>query len=344
MRHPNSPSNSVACVALLALAACAPGASHKSALIIDDDALLDAEQQRRIALFHDLLLADYDIDYRVETTRKSRDIDAYAAARFAELGAGGRSDSERGLLLVIDPAADRLRLEVGYALEGTYTDAFIAYVEQRQMVPFFRSGRVADGILATTELIVSQAQAASAGAGLQSSIALAGSGGGGAATAARLNDGRERHPASGAVVAPTGRRPEDTLTAYFAAMQARSADPALPIYTAATQRMLADWVMTPAQMDNVVRTYRRCGPEPAIVDPGGRYAVIRYRIADRQCSPWFFEHVDGRWVLDLTMMQRTIRFGRDNSWHFAPGAEHRYGFAFEDWRFDARGFPLSGKN
>lgn len=103
--------------------------------------------------------------------------------------------------------------------------------------------------------------------------------------------------------------------------------------------MLRRWVMTPAQMDNIVKTYRRCHAETARVDPGRRYAVIRYPVDERQCAPWFFERIDGGWALDLTMMQRALRFGRDNSWHFDPTAEHPYLYAFGDWSFDARGYP-----
>ncbi len=327
--------------ALGACAACTPDGPGSDTLVIDDAGLLDVAQTRRISTFHDLLLSDHDIDYRVVTTFEARDIDAYAAARFAELEAGGRSAGGHGLLLVIDPTADRLRLEVGYALEGTYPDAFVAYVEQRQMVPFFRAGRVADGILAATELIVSRAHAAAANASLESELALSGSGGAGATTAARLNAGRLQRADPRPSTAAAGPAPTDTLAAYFAAMQARNADPTLPIYTPDTRRMLDTWVMTPAQMDNVVKTYRACRADPAILDPNGQLAVIRYQIADRRCSPWFFERIDGRWSLDLTMMQRAIRFGRDNSWRFATGAAHPYGFAFRDWRFDSNGFPLS---
>jgi hypothetical protein len=44
-----------------------------------------------------------------------------------------------------------------------FTEAFVAYLEQRQMAPFFRENRVADGILAATELIVARAEDAAAG-------------------------------------------------------------------------------------------------------------------------------------------------------------------------------------
>jgi hypothetical protein len=45
--------------------------------------------------------------------------------------------------------------------------------------------------------------------------------------------------------------------------------------------------------------------------------------------------------LDLTMMQRAIRFGRANARHFDLAANNPYRFAFADWRFDANGFPLA---
>jgi uncharacterized protein len=323
------------CLALTA--ACTRSAPDEAELVIDNAGLLAAEQRNRVALFHGLLLSDYDIDYRLVTAGDAGDVDTFSLAQFEALGTGARSSTGRGLLLVIDPVQDRVRLEVGYALEGTFPDAFIAYVEQRQMVPFFKAGRVADGILATTELIVTRAQAAMTNASLESEIWLEGSGGGGASTAARLGAGSDIRYTDGEVSA--GATPADTLARYFAAMQQRNANPTLEIYTPATRRMLKDWLATPAQMDNVVKSYRRCHAETARIDPSRRYAVIRYPIAERQCSPWFFEKTDGTWALDLTMMQRAIRFGRDNSWHFERRAAHPYQFAFADWALDSNGYP-----
>jgi len=317
--------------------ACTPSSPDNARLVIDDSTLLDAEQLDRVSLFHGLLLEDYDIDYRVLTSGETGDIDQYAVSRFADLGTGDSSSTERGLLLVIDPAQDRVRLEVGYALEGTFPDAFVAYVEQRQMVPFFKAGRVADGILATTELIVARAQAASENAGLNSEIQLEGSGGAGATTAARLGAGQDRVYTDAKVSA--GSSPAETLEKYFSAMRQRNANPDLDIYTPDTRRAMRGWVRTPAQMDNIVNSYRRCHAEAERYDSTGRYAVIRYPIAERRCSPWFLENIDGAWALDLTMMQHAIRFGRDNSWHFQRGAEHPYEFAFVDWAIDSMGFP-----
>lgn len=136
-----------------------------------------------------------------------------------------------------------------------------------------------------------------------------------------------------------GKSPAETLTIYFAALKQRNKNPGLAIYTPATQQMLRDWVMTAPQMDNLVHTYSLCNAEPSRIDKSRRYAVIRYPTHQKQCSPWFFEFIDGTWALDLTMMQRAIRFGRDNAWHFERGAPQPYDYAFADWEFDSHGFP-----
>jgi len=321
------------------LVACTPSSSGKADLVADNAALLDVAQRTRIETFHELLRADFDIDYRVVTTNETLDIDEHAATLFENISVGSRSRKVQGLLLLIDATQDRVRLEVGYALEGTFPDAFIAYVEQRQMVPFFRAGQVADGILATTELIVTRAQNAKRNAGLESEVWLAGSGGGGASTAARINAGSVNTVFDSRTQLSSGASPTTVLSQYFSRMQDRDPNPNLDIYTPATQKMLRDWVMTPAQMDNIVKTYRHCESEAERIDSNGRYGVIRYPVSQRQCSPWFFEKSNGTWALDLTMMQRAIRFGRDNSWHFEYGIEHPYQFAFSDWSFNAQGYP-----
>jgi hypothetical protein len=146
------------------------------------------------------------------------------------------------------------------------------------MVPFFRAGRVADGILATTELIVMRAQRAAANAGFEDEAWAAVSGGAGATAPADLNAGPvARRPAAGPRPA-AGTTPGATLQAYFKAMDRRDDAPDLAIYTPATRDMLRGWVVTPAQMDTLVKSYRRCHPEPVRFGPGADLAVIRYPV------------------------------------------------------------------
>ncbi|HUF45644.1 MAG TPA: TPM domain-containing protein [Aestuariivirgaceae bacterium] len=145
----NSSSIRLPIVALL-LWAWVQSAAADPRLVDDQAGLLSGQQRDRIALHHGYLLTDFDIDYRLITVSDAGDIVEFGAERYKDLDVGNLSGSGRGLLLVIDPVRDRVRLEVGHALEGVYTDAFVAYIEQRQMVPFFQAERIADGILATT--------------------------------------------------------------------------------------------------------------------------------------------------------------------------------------------------
>lgn len=61
----------------------------------------------------------------------------------------GRKKEDKALLLVIAPKERKMRIEVGYGLEGDVTDAFSKRVLDDVMRPYFREGRYAEGIAAT---------------------------------------------------------------------------------------------------------------------------------------------------------------------------------------------------
>lgn len=307
-------------------------------LVRDEAELLEAGARERIAAYHRRLREGFDIDYRVVTRGGTGDLDRFSHVAFEEGDVGALSESGRGLLLVVDPESDEVRLEVAAALEGVFTDAFVAYLEHRQMVPFFASGRIADGILATSELIVARAREAKRDAAFDPSAARSFSLGGGARVAARIGQGAGDAPIGPDVAGQAS--PELTVAAYLDAMRARNERPDLDLYTPETRTLLREWTMTPAQMDHIVGVYGRC-PSAEIRRQGAR-AVVRYPASARRCAPWFLERQDGHWRLDLAATQRWIRFNHQNQWRFAPRPPEAYRFAFEDWRFDRHGFPHAG--
>jgi len=317
------------------------GAASPAEVVVDRIGLMSADERAFIARYHRLLLADHDIDYRVLTASDPGDINQVSHRAFGSLEVGRSSATGRGLLLVIDPRADRVRVEVAAALEGIFTDAFVAYLEHRQMVPFFESGRIAAGILATTELIVARAQEAAAGRALDTRNGESVSLGGGAAAAARIGAGPDRtRTRDGSQVAPEAT-PEATVAAYLAAMAARNPRPDLAVYSEESRRMLGSWTVTPAQMDSVVRTYRGCAGGEVRYGNGSDLAVVRYPPTARGCSPWFLRREGGRWTLELAAAQRLLRFNHRNQWRMPDPDGHAYAFAFADWRFDRHGFPMA---
>ncbi|HJW45556.1 MAG TPA: TPM domain-containing protein [Lysobacter sp.] len=314
---------------LCALLFACNGAETKSLPVDDRAGLLTPAEETKLVEWHAVLLAQFDIDYRVLTVSSTDDLSRLAVRSFETAAVGGMSDTGRGLLLVIDAGGQRVRLEVARQLEGVFVDSFIAYIEREQMVPFFSAGRVGDGIVAASELIAGRAEQSLAAGALDDRAVAATSAGGGAEADAMLDGGLDRPIASFETDTAAAEEPGDTVAAYLAAMAAHNADAALDLYSPASKEMLAGHVVTRAQMDNVVRTYRDC-PHPELLQQD-EIAVLRYPPQAPGCAPWLLERgPDGGWRLDFVVMQRAFRFDTRNHWRVAePAALDHYGFAFE---------------
>lgn len=313
----------------LLIGACAPREPSVTAFVEDRAQLLTATERAGISGWHAALLAQYDIDYRVLTVDSADDLSALAARSFEAAQIGQRSSAGRGLLLVVDAAGERVRLEVSRELEAVFVDSFVAFVEREQMAPFFAAGRIGDGIVATGELIAGRADAAIAGGELVGRAVEASSAGAGAESRTHANSGYVRPQATTAVDTRAGPAPLDTVAAYVAAMAAHDASADLDLYTAETRQMLAGHVVTRAQMDNLVRTYRDCPAPRARIE--GDVAVVDHPGESGSCAPWLLQRgADGRWRLDLVTMQRALRFDTRNHWQVAvPEALGDFAFAFE---------------
>ena len=120
-----------------------------TAPVTDTAGLLNAEQAGKL---NDLLL-----DYQTETSNQfavliipsleGEVLESYSI-RVAEAWALGQADRDNGLLLLIALAERRLRIEVGYGLEGVLTDAFCGRVIDNTIVPYFKNEQYFDGITA----------------------------------------------------------------------------------------------------------------------------------------------------------------------------------------------------
>ena len=66
----------------------------------------------------------------------------------------GQKDSNNGALLIVAPNDRKVRIEVGYGLEGVLTDALTSQIIRRNIVPAFKAGDMAGGVSAGTEALV----------------------------------------------------------------------------------------------------------------------------------------------------------------------------------------------
>jgi len=67
----------------------------------------------------------------------------------------GQKGKNNGVLLIIDAGEKQMRIEVGYGLEGTLTDAQSFLIIHNVITPHFRQGDFAGGITAGTNAILS---------------------------------------------------------------------------------------------------------------------------------------------------------------------------------------------
>jgi uncharacterized protein len=68
----------------------------------------------------------------------------------------GEKDKNTGVLFIIAPTEHKTRIEVGYGLEGTLTDALSSIILQRAVLPRFKAGDMEGGVVAGTDAIIEQ--------------------------------------------------------------------------------------------------------------------------------------------------------------------------------------------
>ena len=105
---------------------------------------LETQSQRQLVIATIPDLQGYDIsDY------------GYQLGRAWGLGDAERND---GALLLVAPNDRKVRIEVGYGLEGYLTDALSSLIIQNQILPAFRDGDFPGGIEAGADAIITQLQ------------------------------------------------------------------------------------------------------------------------------------------------------------------------------------------
>lgn len=314
-----------------------------SSRLVDDQAgLLTIEDEKYIGEYHQMLLRRFDMDYRVFTANNLEDINQFTWKTFQEEEVGRHSKTGKGMLLVIDPVKDQLRIEVSGNLESVYTDAFISYLEHRQMVPFFNLGRVDDGIFATSELIRTRAIQAQEGIEFDPS-SVRDSTGGGASAKAGIDAGRDLTFVEGKPDVLAADTPEETLQRFFNSMMQRNGRWDLDIFTDETKTHMQKMVGSAAQMDNTIKRYRRCVAEHVIYDQAGTRAVLNHALSNRGCDPFLFEKgVDGKWRLDLKTLGNALGHTFGNVWYLHYGRYEMSGIAKYNFGFKHLNFVRPG--
>ena len=149
--------------ALLALLAAPLAAQPKfpelTGRVVDEAGIIPADVEARLTA----RLADLE-----ETTQRQLvvatipDLDGYDISDYGyQLGRAwgiGGKDRNDGALLIVAPNDRKVRIEVGYGLEGYLTDAYSALIIQNTIIPRFRDGDFPGGIEAGSNAIIQHLQ------------------------------------------------------------------------------------------------------------------------------------------------------------------------------------------
>jgi uncharacterized protein len=135
--------------------AAAPSFPALTGRVVDDAGILSPDAQTRLAAMS-AALEQKTGDQLVVATIKSlqgNDISSYGyqLGRYWKLGAKGKNN---GILVTIAPTEHQVRIDVGYGLEGTLTDAQSALIIDNIVKPAFRRGDYDGGTLAASASIL----------------------------------------------------------------------------------------------------------------------------------------------------------------------------------------------
>ncbi len=144
---------------LILLVLCGPVAAQTfpqlTGRVVDGAALLDPSAQaaldRELAAF-EARSGDQVVIVTVPDLQ-GHDIADYGYRLGRSWGIGGQGE-DNGVILLVSRDDRRVRIEVGYGLEGTLTDALSRVVIENDILPRFRTGDYAGGIRAGTAAIL----------------------------------------------------------------------------------------------------------------------------------------------------------------------------------------------
>ncbi|MBN1578834.1 MAG: TPM domain-containing protein [Chitinispirillaceae bacterium] len=317
--------------------------AEKNQWMVDRAGLLSDSSIDRINTLLTLFHRETDIEFRAlcMSDLDSNGIDQWTNRLFKYWEVGSLTKGMKGLLFVLAENERLVRLEVGYDLEGIYTDGIVGYIENEQMKPFFENGAVARGFEAALEFIVAEAwnniksgeyipdksekdtDNWSGGGGAKKNIVVGSSPG----TPKRSVSDADAHYYA------AQSTPQQTFKRYLYAAVNRIKDPDLGIYTSATRDFFRNRVVTNAQQDAV----RKFVGVTFSLETDGDRAVVYFPDRDLTYNPFFLRRNEDGWQLDFVTMSDVIRFNHRNHWHFVS-RYHPYIFAFEKYRIDSNGF------
>jgi uncharacterized protein len=143
------------CACLTALAALAADVPYLTGRVVDNAEILGTATKQRLASQLKTFEDQTAIQVVVLTvpSLEGESVESYAEQVFNTWKLG-KKDKDNGVLVLVAPNERRMRIEVGYGLEGSLTDVAASRIIRNVMTPRFKEGNYNAGVEAGVKAIV----------------------------------------------------------------------------------------------------------------------------------------------------------------------------------------------
>jgi uncharacterized protein len=306
--------------------------------VVDKAGVIPPQDLPRFEQYMSWIMRESGVDIRFVFLPNSggKSIEMLAADLMDQLQIGGRTGRERGILLLYDMQGQRLKIEVGYGLEGWFPDAFINYLVEDHARMFFSSGDISLGLRLMLRLLQNRIREAVIGNDFDPRVLTKVqplthlSGGAGVSAALGLGDGASDAPETAPVNAmsfPSGGSPAEAYHNFLEWISRWPISSQVDLFTPGSRSYLASLQISPAYAEFIL-----------LAEYGKRFKIVErndlallYFTGTPFVSPHFFVRQDGRWRMDLEAEVRNTHehVGGEYTWAYY-GKSDKYTRAFGD--------------
>ena len=147
----------LALIALAVPAAAQTFPEHGGSSVVDQADLLRPEQEAELKAKSEALLAQTGRAFVVATVKSLDGLTiedyGYRLGRYWQLGG---KENDDGVILLVAPNEKKVRIETGYGAEGFLPDILAGRIIRDDILPRFRDGDMAGGVMAGADAIVRQ--------------------------------------------------------------------------------------------------------------------------------------------------------------------------------------------
>ena len=290
-------------------------AALRGVRVLDDAAVLSAEERQSIERYLEFLETERGIDYRVAVVdRKRADLLGETVARYAQFGIG-ESTEGRGLLLVVNVADATARVEVGYDLEHRVRDVEAASMIRDLLAPYFAAGDVGLGIETSVERLVEVLEPSRREVYTGSPLGRTGGAGASAELLAGIDRLTPETEARLRTILVPQANPADCVRLEMAMMHKGIAFRDAPLFDEAWRRLNRP-SLPPRRLQEIAADW----DGPFEIARSGDHAIAYFRGEKAlRFGPHFLRRTPEGWIIDASAIMEHIIYDYSNRWVAVDG-------------------------